>query len=30
MPQPNGGGALAGNGDGVKAFGGTFSFVVSP
>ena len=30
MPQPNGSGAPAGNGDGIKAFGGTLSLVISP
>jgi predicted lipoprotein with Yx(FWY)xxD motif len=28
--QPNGTGALTGNGNGIKAFGGTFSLVVNP
>jgi predicted lipoprotein with Yx(FWY)xxD motif len=30
MPLPNGGGAPVGNGNGIKAFGGTFSLVVNP
>jgi predicted lipoprotein with Yx(FWY)xxD motif len=30
MPLPNGGGAPVGNGNGLKAFGGTFSLVVNP
>ena len=30
VPSPNGGGAPAGNGNGIKAFGGTFSLVVNP
>ena len=29
-PLPNGGGAPVGNGNGIKAFGGTFSLVVNP
>jgi predicted lipoprotein with Yx(FWY)xxD motif len=29
-PMPNGGAAPAGNGNGIKAFGGTFSLVVNP
>ena len=29
-PAPNGGGVAAGNGNGIKAFGGTFSLVVNP
>jgi hypothetical protein len=29
-PTPNGGAAPVGNGNGVKAFGGTFSLVVNP
>jgi predicted lipoprotein with Yx(FWY)xxD motif len=29
-PLPNGGGAPSGNGNGIKAFGGTFSLVVNP
>jgi hypothetical protein len=29
-PLPNGGGAPPGNGNGIKAFGGTFSLVVNP
>ena len=28
--QPNGTGAPTGNGNGIKAFGGTFSLVVNP
>lgn len=30
VPSPDGGGAPAGNGNGIKAFGGTFSLVVNP
>jgi len=30
VPLPNGAGAPAGNGNGIKAFGGTFSLVVNP
>ena len=30
VPTPNGGGAALGTGDGIKAFGGTFSLVVNP
>ena len=30
MPLPNGAAALVGNGNGIKAFGGTFSLVVNP
>jgi hypothetical protein len=30
MPLANGAGAPAGNGNGIKAFGGTFSLVVNP
>jgi predicted lipoprotein with Yx(FWY)xxD motif len=30
IPTANGGGAPAGNGNGIKAFGGTFSLVVNP
>ena len=30
MPSPSGGGAAVGNGNGIKAFGGTFSLVVNP
>jgi len=30
MPLPNGAAAPAGNGNGIKAFGGTFSLVVNP
>jgi predicted lipoprotein with Yx(FWY)xxD motif len=30
IPSPNGGGAPAGNGNGIHAFGGTFSLVVNP
>ena len=29
-PAPNGGGVAAGNGNGIKAFGGTFSLVINP
>jgi hypothetical protein len=29
-PTPNGGAAPVGNGNGIKAFGGTFSLVVNP
>jgi predicted lipoprotein with Yx(FWY)xxD motif len=29
-PASNGGGVAAGNGNGIKAFGGTFSLVVNP
>jgi hypothetical protein len=30
MPTPNGSGAAVGNGNGIKAFGGTFSLVMNP
>ena len=30
VPTSNGGGAPAGNGNGIRAFGGTFSLVVNP
>ena len=30
VPTSNGGAAPAGNGNGIKAFGGTFSLVVNP